>query len=283
MRLNLLATVSANFKFQRVNQFDNVRRYSAVVNSAAPFVKRTGSNHDVALVSLVSRSSKVLKRSSLQELAETLADLQNDKTVGAIILTGTEDGFCAGTNFDVNTSAESIDLLEDRLRSISKPVIAAVNGYAFNFGFELAMMCDFIYAEEGAKFALKYISMGTIPRSGGSQRLPRTIGKSKAMELILTGCEISTTEAQRIGIVRKVFSGSKQLLEESVKTGAKLATYSQLISQISKECVNTALESTLREGIRFEKLMANATFATDDWKEGAAAFMQKRPPIFKHQ
>lgn len=204
----------------------------------------------------------------MTELSQALQTFDADDNIAAIVLTGSEKAFAAGADIKEmqnNTYAQCIrgNFLSDwtAVSRIQKPIIAAVNGYALGGGCELAMMCDIIYAGDKAKFGQPEIAIGTIPGAGGTQRLTRVAGKSKAMEICLTGNMIDATEAEKVGLVSKVFP-AEQLLENAVKLGEKIGTHSPLIVQLCKEAVNTAYETTLQEGLKFEKRHFHATFST---------------------
>ena len=169
----------------------------------------------------------------------------------------------------------------ERVTTCRKPIIAAVAGYALGGGCEVAMMCDFIIAADNAKFGQPEITLGTIPGAGGTQRLPRFVGKSKAMEMILTGRMMDAEEAERAGLVSRVVPLG-ELMDEAVKTADTIAGMSRPIAYLAKESVNRAFETTLAEGVRFERRVFHSTFASDDQKEGMAAFIEKRQPSFNN-
>jgi len=220
----------------------------------------------------------------MDELIRALNDFDNDPTVGAIVVTGSEKAFAAGAdikemqNRDFQSNYKE-NFLEwwSNITLVRKPIIAAVNGYALGGGCEVAMMCDIIYAGDKAKFGQPEITIGTIPGAGGTQRLTRAIGKSRAMEMNLTGVPITAEEASQWGLVSRIFPAAS-LVEEAVKSADKIASHSKIITQICKESTNAAYELSLKEGMRFEKRMFQSTFATNDRKEGMTAFVEKRKP-----
>ena len=226
----------------------------------------------------------------IEELDAALDAMEADDAIGAIVLTGSDKAFAAGA--DINEMAEksytdaySADFITvgwERVAACRKPIIAAVAGYALGGGCEMAMMCDFIIAADTARFGQPEITLGTIPGAGGTQRLTRLVGKSKAMDMCLTGRMMDADEAERCGLVSRVVAADA-LQEDALKTAAKIARMSRPIAMMAKESVNRAYESTLAEGIRFERRMFHATFATQDQKEGMNAFIEKRKPAFKNR
>ncbi|EQC25579.1 enoyl-CoA hydratase [Saprolegnia diclina VS20] len=212
-----------------------------------------------------------------------------DDNISAIILTGSDKAFAAGADIKEMATREFIDVYNSTMfanwgdiTKVHKPVIAAVNGFALGGGCELAMMCDFIIAGDKAKFGQPEIKLGTIPGVGGTQRLIRAIGKSKAMHLVLTGDMIDAQQAERDGLVAKVVPAEK-LMEEALAIANKIASHSRPITRMAKEAVNASYEMSLQEGLKYEGRLFYATFATHDQKEGMDAFVNKRAPTFKHQ
>jgi enoyl-CoA hydratase len=272
----------------------NVKFYSAVAAEKTNFeyIKKhkAGAQNNVGVITLNRpKALNALCNGLMQEVADALDVFENDKDVGAIVITGSEKAFAAGADIKEmqnQTYAQCVsgNFLShwNRVAESVKPVIAAVNGYALGGGCELAMMCDIIYAGETAKFGQPEILIGTIPGAGGTQRLPRMVGKSKAMEMVLTGSQVPAQEAEKMGLVSKVFPVDK-LLEEAVKLGEKISKNSHLINGLCKESVNVAFETTLKEGLHFEKKLFHGTFATKDRKEGMTAFIEKRPPNFTNE
>lgn len=226
----------------------------------------------------------------IDELSQALDDFEADDDIGCIVIAGSEKAFAAGadikemqdkTYMDVY-GADFITVGWERLAQTRKPVVAAVAGYALGGGCEIAMMCDIIIAGDKAKFGQPEITIGTIPGSGGTQRLTRFVGKSKAMEMCLTGRMMDAEEAERAGLVARVVPND-ETLAEAMKTAAKIASFSRPIVMMAKEAVNRAYETTMAEGVKFERRVFHATFATEDQKEGMDAFTAKRPPNWKHR
>ncbi|MBW6416204.1 enoyl-CoA hydratase [Celeribacter sp. PS-C1] len=224
----------------------------------------------------------------LSELADALGKADLDPKVRAIVITGSEKAFAAGADIKEMSEKCYADMANerlfaddaDRINATRKPVIAAVAGYALGGGCELAMMCDFIIAADNAKFGQPEINLGIIPGIGGTQRLTRFVGKSKAMEMILTGRFMEAEEAERAGLVSRVVP-AKKLVEEALSVADKIAEKSAISVAAAKEAVKRSYELTLAEGIRFERTSFQGLFATEDQKEGMAAFAEKRAPQFR--
>jgi enoyl-CoA hydratase len=224
------------------------------------------------------------------ELGEAFDDLEFDPAIGAIVLTGSERAFAAGADIkEMQTKtyieAYTQDFITDgweRVAQCRKPVIAAVAGFALGGGCEVAMMCDIIIAADTAKFGQPEINLGVIPGAGGTQRLPRFVGKAKAMDLCLTGRMMDAQEAERAGLVSRIVPADK-LLEEALKVATRIAGLSLPAVMMAKEAINRAFETTLAEGVRFERRLFHSTFATEDQKEGMAAFIEKRKPAFRNR
>lgn len=224
------------------------------------------------------------------ELAAAVDLLERNPQVGALVITGSAKAFAAGADIKVMRDWSLLDVSQstrigvawDRIERCRKPVIAAVAGYALGGGCELAMMCDFILAADNAQFGQPEIKLGTVPGGGGSQRLARYVGKSKAMEMVLTGRTMDAEEAERCGLVSRILP-QEELLEEALRTAERIARLSQPVVAMAKEAVNRAFETSLSEGLRFEKRVFQSTFAIDDRREGMSAFIEKRRPEFKHR
>ena len=226
----------------------------------------------------------------VDELAEALDAFEADDNIGCVLLTGSEKAFAAGADIKEIMDSSYMDVYRadfitegwERLSQTRKPVIAAVAGYALGGGCEMAMMCDMIIAADTAKFGQPEITIGTIPGAGGTQRLTRFVGKSKAMDLCLTGRMMDAEEAERCGLVARLVPADK-LMEEAMSVAEKIAGLSRPIAMMAKEAVNRAYETTMSEGIKFERRVFHATFATEDQKEGMRAFAEKRKPDWKNR
>jgi enoyl-CoA hydratase len=224
------------------------------------------------------------------EMGTALKIFDADPHIGCIILTGNEKAFAAGADIGAMATYSYADVYKsdyitrdwETLRSIRKPIIAAVSGFALGGGCEVAMMCDIIIAADNARFGQPEIKLGIIPGAGGTQRLPRAIGKAKAMDLALTGRMMDAQEAERAGLVSRVVPLDK-LMDEALSAALSICDYSQMAVMSAKESINRAFESSLSDGVMFERRMFHALFATDDQKEGMDAFVNKRKPVFKHQ
>lgn len=223
----------------------------------------------------------------MMALSEVLDQFESDKSIRAIVLTGNDKAFAAGADIKEMANKTYVEAYSEnfitegweRVTTCRKPIIAAVAGYALGGGCELAMMCDFILAADNAKFGQPEITIGAIPGAGGTQRLTRLVGKSKAMEMCLTGRMMDAEEAERAGLVSRVLP-LEDLLEEAIKTGEKIAEYSMPTVMMAKDAVNASLNTTLTEGINVERRLFHSVFATNDQKEGMAAFAEKRKPDF---
>jgi enoyl-CoA hydratase len=223
------------------------------------------------------------------ELIDQLGKFERDAKIGCVVLTGAGRAFAAGADIKEMAPQSYMDVykgdmfaaFEQAVSSFRKPIIAAVNGFALGGGCELAMMCDFILASEAAKFGQPEINLGVMPGIGGTQRLTRFVGKSKAMEMCLTGRMMDAAEAERAGLVSRVVPADK-LMEEALKAAGKIASQSQPIAMMTKETVNAAYETTLRQGVLLERRLFHSMFATNDQKEGMAAFVGKRAAKFSN-
>ena len=226
----------------------------------------------------------------MDELGAALLAFDADAAIGAIVITGSEKAFAAGADIGAMASwsymdvykTEYITLNWETIRRIRKPIIAAVAGFALGGGCELAMMCDIVIAAENARFGQPEIKLGVIPGAGGTQRLPRAVSKAKAMDLCLTGRMMDCAEAERAGLVSRVVAPEK-LLDEAIAVAAGIAEYSLPSVMMAKEAINRAYEVPLAEGILFERRVFHSLFATADQKEGMAAFVEKRKPVFRHE
>jgi enoyl-CoA hydratase len=255
-------------------------------------VSRQGpDNRQVGIVTLNRpKQLNALNDQLMDELGAALTAFDADEQIGCIILTGSEKAFAAGA--DISAMAE-LDFAEaygkdfitrnwEQIRQVRKPVIAAVSGFALGGGCELAMMCDFIIAADNARFGQPEIKLGIIAGAGGTQRLPRAVGKSKAMDMALTGRMMDAAEAERAGLVSRVVPFDK-LMDEALGAALMICDYGQHSVIATKESVNRAFESTLSDGLMFERRLFHAMFATSDQKEGMQAFLAKRKPVFTHR
>jgi len=236
------------------------------------------------------KALNALNSQVMTEVTTAAAELDDDQGIGAIVITGNEKAFAAGADIkEMQSRAYPAVYLDDfigkrweAVTQVQKPVIAAVAGYALGGGCELAMMCDIIIAGDNARFGQPEINLGVIPGAGGTQRLTRAVGKSKAMEMVLTGRMMDAEEAERSNLVARVVPAA-EVVEEAVKVGEKIAALSAPAVATAKEAVNRAFETTLAEGVKFERRVFHALFATEDQKEGMSAFAEKRKPAFRNR
>ena len=226
----------------------------------------------------------------MDELGVALTAFDHDDAIGCIVITGSDKAFAAGADIGAMATKTYMDAYRgdfitrnwEAIRLVRKPVIAAVAGFALGGGCELAMMCDIVIAADSARFGQPEIKLGIIPGAGGTQRLPRAVGKAKAMDLVLTGRMMDAAEAERAGLVSRVVPADK-LLDEALAAAAVICGLSAPSLMMAKECVNRAYEGALADGVMFERRLFHSLFATEDQKEGMAAFVAKRKPAFKHR
>ncbi len=235
------------------------------------------------------KALNALNNELMTEVSRALDEFEASSNIGCIVLTGSEKAFAAGADIKEMQSTSYIDMLKndpisvwDRLAATRKPVIAAVSGYALGGGCEIAMMCDFIIAAENAKFGQPEITLGVLPGGGGTQRLPRIVGKAKAMDMCLTGHIMDAREAEQCGLVSRVVPAD-DLMTEVMKAADKIADFSQPAVALLKECVNRAMETSLSEGLLHERRLFYSLFGTEDQIEGMDAFVNKREPQFKNR
>jgi len=236
------------------------------------------------------KALNALNDALMDELGAALLAFDADDGVGAIVITGSDKAFAAGADISAMKDLNYADVYRgdfitrnwETIRRVRKPVIAAVSGYALGGGCELAMMCDIIIAADNARFGQPEIKLGIIPGAGGTQRLPRAVGKAKAMDLALTARMMDASEAERAGLVSRVVPADK-VLDEAIDAATVIAAMSLPSVMMAKECVNRAYESPLAEGMLFERRAFHSLFATQDQKEGMAAFAEKRAPVFRHK
>lgn len=235
------------------------------------------------------KALNALNDALVKEMNMALSDFENDSEIGAIVITGSTKSFAAGADIKEMVSMSVVEMYNtqkfmswENITKIKKPIIAAVNGLALGGGCELAMSCDIILAGNNAKFGQPEIKLGTIPGVGGTQRLTRALGKSKAMELCLTGETIDAITAEKYGLISRIVPEEK-LVEESINLASKIASFSHPIAAIAKESVNKAFEGPLSDGITYERRLFYSTFSTEDQKEGMKAFIEKRNPVWKNK
>ena len=236
------------------------------------------------------KALNALNDALMDELGDALAQFDADEDIGCMVITGSERAFAAGADIGAMKDWSYMDVYKsgyitrnwERIRTVRKPVIAAVAGFALGGGCELSMMCDFTIAADTAKFGQPEIKLGIIPGAGGTQRLPRAVSKSKAMDMVLTARMMDAAEAERARLVSRVVPADK-LLEEALSAANQICEYSLPVVMAAKESVNRAYESTLNEGVLFERRTFHSLFATEDQKEGMAAFVEKRKPKFRHK
>ncbi|VVE15729.1 enoyl-CoA hydratase [Pandoraea horticolens] len=236
------------------------------------------------------KALNALNDALMDELGTALTAFDADEAIGCMVITGSDKAFAAGADIGMMSKYTFADVFKgdyitrnwETVRRIRKPVIAAVSGFALGGGCELAMMCDFIIAADTAKFGQPEIKLGVIPGAGGTQRLTRAVSKAKAMDMCLTARFMDATEAERAGLVSRVVPADK-LLDEAIGAANTICEYSLPVVMAAKEAVNRAFESTLDEGVQFERRLFHSLFALEDQKEGMAAFVEKRKPVFKHR
>ncbi len=236
------------------------------------------------------KALNALNDTLIDELGTALRAFDVDENIGAIVMTGSDKAFAAGADIGMMANYSYMDVYKgdyitrnwEAVRLIRKPIIAAVAGFALGGGCELAMLCDIIFAADTAKFGQPEIKLGIMPGAGGTQRLPRAVSKAKAMDMCLTARFMDANEAERAGLVSRVIPAAS-LLDEAVAAAATIADFPLPAVMMIKEAVNRAYETTLAEGVHFERRLFHSLFATEDQKEGMAAFVEKRKPVFKHR
>ncbi|MCE1184166.1 enoyl-CoA hydratase [Zoogloea sp.] len=236
------------------------------------------------------KALNALNDALVDEVGVALNAFEADENIGCIVITGSEKAFAAGADITMMAQFSYMDAYKgdyitrnwERVKTCRKPIIAAVAGFALGGGCELAMSCDMIFAADTAKFGQPEVKLGILPGAGGTQRLPRAVGKAKAMDLCLTARMMDATEAESAGLVARVIP-AEQLLDEALKAATTIAGYSLPVVMMIKESVNRSFESSLAEGLLFERRVFHSAFALDDQKEGMAAFVEKRKPEFKNQ
>ncbi|NMG30531.1 enoyl-CoA hydratase [Aromatoleum evansii] len=236
------------------------------------------------------KAMNALNDQLIDEVGHALDGFEKNEDIGAIVITGSEKAFAAGADIGAMANYSHMDAYKgdyitrnwERLKTCRKPIIAAVAGFALGGGCELAMMCDMIFAADTAKFGQPEVKLGVLPGAGGTQRLPRAIGKAKAMDMCLTARMMDAAEAERAGLVARIIPADR-LVEEAIEAATIIASFSLPAVMMIKESVNRAFESSLTEGLLFERRTFHSAFGLEDQKEGMAAFVEKRKPVFKHR
>ena len=236
------------------------------------------------------KAMNALNDQLIDEVGDALAGFEKDEDIGAIVITGSEKAFAAGADIGAMANYSHMDAYKgdyitrnwERLKTCRKPIIAAVAGFALGGGCELAMTCDMIFAADTAKFGQPEVKLGILPGAGGTQRLPRAIGKAKAMDMCLTARMMDAAEAERAGLVARVVPADR-LVDEAIEAATVIAGFSLPVITMIKESINRAFESPLSEGLLFERRTFHSAFGLEDQKEGMAAFVEKRKPVFKHR
>ena len=266
----------------------STRAFSAALKDSYEFIKAEKRGGSALITLHRPKALNALCAGLLDDLIHAARAFQNDKDVGAIVITGSDKAFAAGADIKEMATKEFVECYTQNMfanwadvAKITKPTIAAVSGYALGGGCELAMMCDIMIASESAKFGQPEITLGVIPGCGGTQRLVKAIGKSKAMEMVLAGNMIDAHQAERDGLVCRVVPDG-EVVAEALKMADKIASFSQPATMMCKETVNAAYELSLEEGLRFERRIFHSMFALKDQKEGMAAFAEKRKPTWTH-
>jgi len=270
-----------------IHKFAGVQRCMSTGQYEMILVDKRGEKKNVGVITLNRpKALNALNDQLMTELGSAIAGFGEDTQVGAVVITGGEKVFAAGADIKQMANQKYSDVLYkgllshwEKVTGAKKPLIAAVNGYALGGGCELAMMCDIIYAGDKAKFGQPEVLIGVIPGAGGTQRLTKAVGKSRAMEMCLTGVQVTAQEAEHWGLVSRVFPAA-EVINEAVKIGEKISSLPKISVAICKEAINTSFEATLHEGMHVEKRLFHALFGTDDRAEGMKAFMEKRPPNF---
>lgn len=282
--------IKATKSFATANHQQLIRLASGTSAYKNILTEVKGAKNNVGFIQLNRpKALNALNAELMTELGEAVESFDKNPEIACVVLTGSTRAFAAGADIKEMQNKEFHEVIGGnflsnwtKITKIQKPIIAAVNGFALGGGCEVAMMCDIIVAGDKAQFGQPEIIIGTIPGAGGTQRLTRAVGKSKAMQMVLTGDRITANEAQQYGLVSEIYPADT-LVDEAVKLAERIGTHSKMSVQLAKEAVNSAYETTLDQGIAFERRMFHATFALKDRKEGMSAFVEKRAPKFTDQ